>query len=475
MLSLYSKLRAEDVGALVDIARHRSLSKGIVFWESDDQLKKTCKPASFTLLPSLVTKEGFQFLTSLQPHINKLLHKVSHDHQFLAKVLESLVNVDDFIKRLYDLYKASKCSGRKGLELGVFRSDYLFHLEVDENGKESHIPKQIEMNTLACAFMEFGSKLTSVHSSILKDAGMETLTSQLPSNKVMSEIGFGFQAAWEAYDNPDAIFLFMINECDPNNFDVRAMEDAISKVNKDIVIRKKKFSQLFGCVMLTPDKKLMVNNEEVAVVYFQTGYRPEDYINERSWDIRRTIEMSCAVVSPVVGYQLAGFKRVQEALAQPNVLEKFIDDPEVARQVRSTFVGFYPLEMNSDGDKFVQMAMKNPDSYVVKEEREGEGDNHFGDDIIKLFNEVGSDKRRCAYTLMDKICPKPIDNVFVTANGFEEVKAVSEFGTFGVILTRGDKIIENFSSGHLLRTTPGGSNDGRCLTGAAVLDSPILV
>ena len=29
---------------------------------------------------------------------------------------------------------------------------------------------------------------------------------------------------------------------------------------------------------------------------------------------------------------------------------------------------------NSDGDKVVQMAMKNPDSYVVKEQREGEGE-----------------------------------------------------------------------------------------------------
>ncbi|XP_076825995.1 glutathione synthetase-like [Clavelina lepadiformis] len=185
--------------------------------------------------------------------------------------------------------------------------------------------------------------------------------------------------------------------------------------------------------------------------------------------------MSCAVVGPMVGYQLAGFKRVQEVLAQPNVLEKFIDDPEVARQVRSTFVGFYPLEMNSDGDKVVQMAMKNPDSYVVKEQREGEGNNYVGDDIIKLFNEVGSDERRCAYTLMEKIRPKPIDNVFVTASGFEEMKAVSELGTFGVTLACGDKIIENFSSGHLLRTKPSGSNDGRCLIGAAVLDSPFLV
>ncbi|CAK8679363.1 unnamed protein product [Clavelina lepadiformis] len=281
MLSLYSKLGAEDVGALVDIARHHSLSKGIVLWEADDQLIKTCKPASFTLLPSPVTKEGFQFLTSLQPHINKLLHKVSHDHQFMAMALESLVNVDDFTRRLYDLYKASKCSGRKGLELGVFRSDYMFHLEVDENGKESHIPKQIEMNTMACALMDFGSQITSVHSSILTDAGMETLTSQLPSNKALSEIGFGFRAAWEAYNNPDAILLFVIHEFDPNSFDLQAMEDAIFKINKDILIRKKKFSELLGSVMLTQDKKLMVNDEEVAVVYFQTGYGPEDYINER--------------------------------------------------------------------------------------------------------------------------------------------------------------------------------------------------
>ncbi|CAK8684767.1 unnamed protein product [Clavelina lepadiformis] len=76
---------------------------------------------------------------------------------------------------------------------------------------------------------------------------------------------------------------------------------------------------------------------------------------------------------------------------------------------------------------------------------------------------------------MEKICPIPLDNIFVTASGHQKVQAISELGIFGVILARGNDVIENYSAGHLLRSKSHEHNDGGIGSGLAVLDSPFLV
>lgn len=62
------------------------------------------------------------------------------------------------------------------------------------------------------------------------------------------------------------------------------------------------------------------------------------------WDVRLTMERSRAIKCPSVQYQLAGSKKVQQALALPGVVERFIKDPDVVKKIRATFAGLYPLE-----------------------------------------------------------------------------------------------------------------------------------
>lgn len=50
----------------------------------------------------------------------------------------------------------------------------------------------------------------------------------------------------------------------------------------------------------------------VAVVYFRTGYLPDNYPTETEWTARRTIELSDAVKCPWIGLQLANTKKVQQ-------------------------------------------------------------------------------------------------------------------------------------------------------------------
>ena len=56
------------------------------------------------------------------------------------------------------------------------------------------------------------------------------------------------------------------------------------------------------------------------------------------------MERSRAIKSPTVQYQLAGSKKVQQAMALPGAVEEFLSDSDTVKGVRSTFAGLYPLD-----------------------------------------------------------------------------------------------------------------------------------
>ncbi len=60
---------------------------------------------------------------------------------------------------------------------------------------------------------------------------------------------------------------------------------------------------------------------------------------------REMLESSRAAQCPSVAYQLAGAKKVQQDLAGPGVVERFVDGPDEAGLIRACFAGasFAPL------------------------------------------------------------------------------------------------------------------------------------
>ena len=56
--------------------------------------------------------------------------------------------------------------------------------------------------------------------------------------------------------------------------------------------------------------------------------------------MRYEIERSRAVKCPSLSYVLAGTKRVQQLLAKPGVLERWLDEPS-CQAIRDTFMGFH--------------------------------------------------------------------------------------------------------------------------------------
>ena len=66
------------------------------------------------------------------------------------------------------------------------------------------------------------------------------------------------------------------------------------------------------------------------MVYFRAGYTPNDFPSEAEWDARTLIERSMAVKCPSVAQHLAGTKKVQQVLANPKQLARFVSDEQVA-------------------------------------------------------------------------------------------------------------------------------------------------
>jgi hypothetical protein len=69
------------------------------------------------------------------------------------------------------------------------------------------------------------------------------------------------------------------------------------------------------------------------VILPRAGYTPDDYPTESEWSARELIEYSAAVKCPNISYHLAGTKKVQQVLANPSELEKFMN-PEECAQLR---------------------------------------------------------------------------------------------------------------------------------------------
>ena len=77
---------------------------------------------------------------------------------------------------------------------------------------------------------------------------------------------------------------------------------------------------------------------------------------------------------------LAGTKKVQQVLAAPGTLERFVKDPETAAEMRRVFAGLYALDGEGAAEA-VKLGLTDPERYVLKPQREGGGNNLYGEEL----------------------------------------------------------------------------------------------
>ena len=61
--------------------------------------------APFLLFPSPFPKVEFERALKLQPVLNELMHRVAHDRKFLEQTLQNTIKVDDFTRRLFEIFQ----------------------------------------------------------------------------------------------------------------------------------------------------------------------------------------------------------------------------------------------------------------------------------------------------------------------------------------------------------------------------------
>ncbi|KAI8508675.1 hypothetical protein Bbelb_137740 [Branchiostoma belcheri] len=479
-------LDSSTLDSLTSSAKDWAVLNGVAFLTSArDDACDLYSFKRFALLPSPVPRFLFDQARAVQPDFNLLVHRVSQDREFLTRCLKSVVKVDTFTAGLFNIYEQVMEEGEaQPTRLGIYRSDYLLdstndNAVCDKSQKTSPGQlqlKQTEINTIAVTGAGFGEKIGHLH-------------------KALHQSVDGLLAAWEQYGSQKAMIVFVVeDERCGRVFNQRIVEFTITERNPSVVVRRYNLRQIEENSELKLDKTLFI-----------AGYSPDHYPTSKEWNARLMIERSRAIKCPCISYHLAGTKKVQQELAQPGVLEKFLEDPmAVGRGLQ--------------GDKTVQMTTANPQDFVMKPQREGGGNNIFGEDIRTVLNELKDCEERSAYVVMDRIRPAVVPNYHIMSGQKPKLlQGSSELGIFGVFMAgvlgaiplkrtikhpnrlinkrmddqtivgswcgcweyyppaQGDRVIHNKMTGHYMRTKESAATEKGIDTGWSVMDSPYLV
>ncbi|TVY46725.1 Glutathione synthetase large chain [Lachnellula occidentalis] len=410
------------------------------------------------LFPTLFPKEQFEQALGLQKVYNKLYARVAEDEEWLYDTLKD----DEFARVLWDIHKEVKKEGYvQDHSLGIFRSDYM----LDANPAGQVKLKQVEFNTISCAGGIHSNLISDMHRHLQRRgayvaAGLDDTTasinisaSHLPPSHTLSTITSGLVSAHTLYGppkSPDAeqtCILFIVQPRNFNIADERPIEYALWDQNIP-VFRVELSPEILAHTSLTPTRELLYHPPsraaaaplEVSVVYLRAGFEAEEYSGPGCGDAREArvrVELSRAVKCPSILSHLTTFKKVQQALAVPGVLQRFLPSSGEAFNISSTFAQLYPMDASAAGLEARELAMDEEvsEGYVLKPSLEGGGHNVYGS-AIPAFLACTPEEEWSRYILMSKIVSPTVQNLLMSPQGLYKGPVISELGVFGVCLWR---------------------------------------
>nr|XP_009592810.1 glutathione synthetase, chloroplastic [Nicotiana tomentosiformis]XP_016503442.1 PREDICTED: glutathione synthetase, chloroplastic [Nicotiana tabacum] len=359
-----------------------------------------------------------------------------------------------------------KINKKEEIRLGLHRSDYM----LDEQTK---LLLQIELNTISSSFSGLGCLVSELHRSLLHQyrERIALNPNKIPTNNSVNQFAEALAKAWNEYGDPRAVVMFVVQAEERNMYDQHWLSASLREKHQ-VTTTRKTLAEIDAHGELLEDGTLVVDGEAVAVIYFRAGYAPSDYHAESEWSARLLMEQSRAVKCPSISYHLAGTKKIQQELAKPNVLERFLENKEAIAKLRKCFAGLWSL----DESNTVKDAIERPGLYVMKPQREGGGNNIYGEDVrealLKLQKEgTGSD----AFILMQRIFPTVSHSILMREGIPHKEQTISELGIYGTYLRNKTEVLINQQAGYLMRTKVSSSNEGGVAAGFAVLDSIYLV
>ncbi|KAF1832796.1 glutathione synthetase large chain [Decorospora gaudefroyi] len=468
---------------------------------SQDPAGVLASTAPVTLFPSLFPRSCFEEGMAIQKAYNELYSGISRDEPWLQSIVEELVDIDDFVAKLWRTHLEVKKEGYvQELSLGLFRSDYMVHQDPSLANAAPGL-KQVEFNTIASSFGGLSSQVSALHKYLLTIDAYPSSTSPmikeegLRQSNSASSLAKGLAAAHHAYGSsrasPSLCVLFVVQNPERNVFDQRHLEYALLK-ESGVRSFRLPFSETLAHTRLDSDRTLIYTPPnapstayEVTTIYFRAGYSPDDYPRDEDWSARLHLEKSRAIKCPSILTHLAGCKKVQQVLATPHSphLKRFLPNDQVAARVLETFAPIYPLDDSEAGKEARKLATdaSSATKYVLKPQREGGGNNVYRK-AIPPFLEKLPETHWPAYILMEMIEPPPLENAILRNGELQRGGVICELGVYGVCLWKegngNDKkgeVLESWEAGYLLRTKGDQSEEGGVAAGFGAVDSCCLV
>jgi glutathione synthetase len=467
---------------------------------SQDPSGVLASTAPVTLFPSLFPRSCFEEGLAIQKAYNELYSAIARDEKWLQSIVEELVDIDDFVAKLWQTHLAVKKEGyAQDLSLGLFRSDYMVHKDPAQADSAPGL-KQVEFNTIASSFGGLSSQVSALHQHLLTIDAYPSSTASLikadalRKSKSASSLAQGLAVAHKAYGSSKTsrplCVLFVVQDPERNVFDQRHLEYALLDEGGVRSFRLP-FGETLSHTTLDSDRTLVYTppnspstTYEVTTIYFRAGYSPDDYPKEEDWTARLHLEKSRAIKCPSILTHLAGCKKVQQVLATPHSphLKRFLPDPKVAARVLATFAPIYPLDDSEAGREARKLAAdpRSASRYVLKPQREGGGNNIYRRAIPPYLEKL-PETHWPAYILMEMIEPPPLTNAILRNGELQQGGVICELGVYGVCLWKENgtenkgEILESWEAGYLLRTKGDQSEEGGVAAGFGAVDSCCLV
>ncbi|EJS41788.1 gsh2p [Saccharomyces arboricola H-6] len=444
-----------------------------------------------TVYPTPISRKCFDEAIEIQPVFNELYARVTqdmaHSDSFMHKETEAMALSDsEFTGKLWSLYLDTlKLTGseKQPLKLGIFRSDYL----IDKKSGNDQI-KQVEFNTVSVSFAGLSGKVDRLH-TYLNKANKYDYQGPYYSEQdmVVSDSGFLLSKAlanavksYTSQQNPtisrDPIVAFIVQRNERNVFDQKILELNLLE-NFNIKSVRLTFDDVHEKLYIEKETgRLFVKNteQEIAVVYYRTGYTTTDYTSESDWEARLFLEKSFAIKAPDLLTQLSGSKKIQQLLTDESLLDKYTSNSKEKNSLLKTFVKIFPLDDTDLGKEGKRLALNEPSKYVLKPQREGGGNNVYKENIPGFLKSI-EERHWDAYILMELIEPQlNKDNIILRDSIPHDEAIISELGIYGCILFDDKQVLMNEFSGSLLRSKFNTSNEGGVAAGFGCLDSIVL-
>ena len=240
-------------------------------------------PLRHALLPRRFSRRLFDHVCSLTPLLHRLLDGVRKDVQWLLVELAQVAAVDPFVKRLCDLVHKVYVVDDKAVEdVEVFslRTDYM------TTDDERRI-LQVEINTISAGFACISQRLSQLHRLTVHKLADSELNSCFPSHVAGQSLAKALvkshELFLEAHPADEARrqvrLLFVVEEVERNEVDQRLLEIALFEAG-ELVVDRLTLAEIGAQLTVDTVRSCLTNsatNTVYSVVYFRSGYAPEQY------------------------------------------------------------------------------------------------------------------------------------------------------------------------------------------------------